>query len=82
MGGIGPVPCEGLLIEGTCTCHLVDGTEPCLSEGPCFLQQCFWGVSGLGVAFGSLSANGQGYVPILLEGCGTEAYWLLGGAWS
>ena len=52
-----------------------------VSEGQCFVQQCVWGVSGLGVAFGSLSANGQGYIPVLLKGwheaSGTEAYWLL-----
>ena len=57
-----------------------------VSEGQCFAQQCVWGVSGLGVAFGSLSANGQGYVPVLLKGwleaSGTEAYWVLGGTWS
>ena len=41
-----------------------------VSEGQCFVQQCVWGVSGLGVAFGSLSANGQGYVPVLLKGKG------------
>ena len=42
---------------------LVYGTGSCLSEGQCYVQQCFKGVYGLGVVLGSLSANGQGCVP-------------------
>ena len=46
----------------------------------------FWGVYGLGMALGSLSANMQCYVPVLLKdrqrASGTGACWPLGRAWS
>ena len=38
------------------------------------------------MSLGSLSANGQGSVSVLLVACykasGTEVFWPLGGAWS
>ena len=46
---------------------------------------CF-GLSGLDTALGSFSANGQGWVTVLLkiwhETYGPGACWPLGGAWS
>ena len=46
----------------------------------------FWVVFALGIALGSLSANGQGCVPVLLkdrhQAFGPEACWTLGGIWS
>ena len=46
----------------------------------------FWSVYGLGMVLGSLSANGQSCVPILLmvwcETSGIEACWPLGVAWA
>ena len=46
----------------------------------------FWVVFALGIALGSLSANGQGCVPVLLknrhQASGPEACWTLGGVWS
>ena len=56
-----------------------------LKESAIF-SSVFWGVYGFGMDLGSLSANIQCYVPVLLKGwleaSGTEAYWLLGGTWS
>ena len=46
----------------------------------------FWGVCELSMILGSLSANGQGYVPVLLVvwpgASSTGACWLLCGAGS
>ena len=44
-----------------------------------------WGVCELGMALGTLSANGQHYIPILLMICcelpGIKACWPLGETW-
>ena len=46
---------------------------------------CFGGVYGLSMALGSLSANGLGFVPVLLkiwhEVSSTGTCWPLGGTW-
>ena len=75
---------------------LWDGKDSCLYsagclglaslEGSAMSSGVFWGIYGFGMALASLYANVQGCAPVLLrDWCGesgTEAYWLLGGAWS
>jgi len=38
MSGVGSMPCEDFLVEGTCACVLVDGVRSCLSEVQCHIQ--------------------------------------------
>ena len=39
MNEVGPVPCKGFLVGGTCACVLVDGAGSLLSEGQCSVQE-------------------------------------------
>ena len=56
-----------------------------LKESAIF-SSVFWGVYGFGMDLGSLSANIQCYVPVLLKdrqrASDTGACWPLGRAWS
>ena len=65
MGGVGLVACQGFLLREACVIVL---------ELDVFSLECnemssseFWGVSGLGMALGSLYFNAQVCVPALLE---------------
>ena len=53
-------------MEGTSACVLVDEAGSCLSGGQVHIWWCVWGVCGLIIILGSLSANGWGCVPVLL----------------
>ena len=66
MGGIGPMPCEGFPTGRTCAYALLDGAVYCLFNGLCHVQWCLLGISGPGMALGSLSTNGRGCVSVLL----------------
>ena len=57
MAKVGSVDCVGFLVEGTSACVLV-GTST--SGG------VFWGVCGPIMILGRFSANGWGFVPVLL----------------
>ena len=52
-------------------------------KGSATTSGMFWGVCGLGMALGNLSANGLGCIPVLLKICckaySTGACWPLGG---
>ena len=63
MGEVDSVGCVGFLVEGTSACvlvYLVFLVVRSMSGG------VFWGVCGLIMILGSLSANGWGCVPVLL----------------
>ena len=86
MGGFGTVPCEDFLFEVLMPVFRwreLDLVSPKISATS---SGVFWGVCGLVMALGSLSANGQGCVPVLLkdrhQAFGPEACWTLGGIWS
>ena len=66
MGRFGTVPSENFPLEGSHACVLVERAGSYLSEDQCHIQ-CFGGIYGLVMALGSLSANGQGCVPVLLK---------------
>ena len=55
-------------------------------KGSAMSSSMFWGLYRFGMALGSLSANGQGCVPVLLqvwcEGTRTGPCLPWGGAWS
>lgn len=57
-----------------------------LLKGSAISRGVFWCVCELGMALGSVSANGQDCVPSLLmiwyEASCTGNFWPLGGAWS
>ena len=80
------MPCEGFLVGGFVPAfwwmHL-DLVLPDVSPVPC---SEFWGVYRFGMALGSLPADVQCCVPILLqdqcEASRTSDCWLLGGTWS
>ena len=57
MDGVDPGSSEGFLVGGTCACILLNGAGSCLFEGQS--SSMFWGARGLGMALGSLSANGR-----------------------
>ena len=85
MGGFGTVPCEDFLFEVLMPVFRwreLDLVSPKISATS---SGVFWGVCGLVMALGSLSANGQGCVPVLLkvwyEASGTGACCPLGGTW-
>ena len=86
MAKVGSVGCVGVLAEGTGVCVLVDEAGSCLSGGQDHVQWCVWGVSGLIMILGSLSANGWGCVLVLLVVwygmSSTGACWSLSGAGS
>ena len=77
---------SGFLVEGTCSCVLMDEAGSCLSGGQDRVWWCVLGCCDLIVILGSLSANGWGCVPVLLvvwyEVCSTVACWSLSGAGS
>ena len=58
MGKVGSVGCVGFLVEGTSACVLVDEAGSCLSGGQVHNGGVLWGVCGLIMILGSLSANG------------------------
>ena len=82
------MPCEfpGCGVGRTRACILVDAWVLPLLKAVPYPVVCFWGVYGFGMALASLYANVQGCAPVLLRdwcgASGTEASWLLGGAWS
>ena len=80
------VGCVGFLVEGTSACVLVYEAGSCLSPGQVHVWWCFWGVCGLTIILGSLSANGWGCVPVLLvvwhRVSSTVACWSLSGVGS
>ena len=84
MVGVVPVPCEDFLVVRY-ACVLVNGAQSCLWDSAISSSE-FWGIYGFGMALASLYANVQSCAPVFLrDWCGisgTEAYWLLGGAWS
>ena len=87
MAKVGSVGCVGFLVEGTGACVLVDEAESCLSGGHRTESSgMFWGVCDLIMVLGSLSANGWGFVPVLLvvwqRVSSTAACWSLSGAES
>ena len=86
MGKVGSVGCVGFLVEGTSACVLVDEAGSCLSCGQVHIWWCVWGVCGLIMILGSLSANGWGCVPVLLvvwhSLSSTVACWSVSGAGS
>ena len=86
MAKVGSVGCVGFLVEGTGACVLVDEAGSCLSGVQDCMRDVFWGVCGLIMIFGSLSANGWGCVPVLLvvwhRVSSTVACWSLSGAGS
>ena len=73
-------------MEGTRACVLVVEAGSCLSGGQFQIGGVFWGVCGLIMILGSLSANGWGCVPVLLvvwhRVSSTAACWSLSGAGS
>ena len=86
MAKVGSVGCVGFLVEGASACVLVDEAGSCLL-GTSTSGAVFWGVCGLIMILGSLSANGWGCVPVLLvvwhRVSGTVSCWLLSesGSW-
>ena len=66
LGKVGSVGCVGFLVEWTGACVLVDMAGSCLSGRQNRVGGVFWGVCELSMVLGSLSANGQGCVPVLL----------------
>ena len=66
MAKVGSVNCIGFLVEGTSACALVDEAGSCLLVGRCTSGGVFWGVCGLFMILGSLSADRWHYVPGLL----------------
>ena len=85
MGGFGTVPCEDFLFEVLMPVFWwreLDLVSPKISATS---SSVFWGVCGLVMALGSLSANGQGCVPVLLkvwcEPSSNGACWPLCKAW-
>ena len=86
MAKVLSVGCVGFLVEGTSACVLVDEAGSCLSGGQVTSGGVFWGVCDLIMILGSLTANGWGYVPVLLvvwhRVSSTIACWLLSGAGS
>lgn len=66
IGGAGSVPCEGFLVGGFVPAFWwmdLDLVLPEVSPVPC---SEFWGVYRFGMALGSLSADVQCCVPVLL----------------
>ena len=84
MGEVGSVACVGFLVEGIGVCVLVGGLNLLFLVGRASSGGVFWIVCEFSMTFGSLSANGWGYVPVLLvvwHGMSsTGACWPLGGA--
>ena len=66
MAKVGSVGCVGFLVEGASACVLVDEAGSCLLVGTSMFGGVFWGVCGLIMILGILSANGWGCVPVLL----------------
>ena len=66
MGKVGPGGCAGFLLGGTGACPLVDGAGSCASGGQGHVRVVFWGVCGLSMTLGCLSADGWGCIPVLL----------------
>ena len=60
------VGCVVFLVEGTSACVLVDEAASFFLVGRSTSGGVFWGVCGLIMILGSLSANGWGCVPVLL----------------
>ena len=85
MGKVVSVGCVGFLVEGTGACILVDEAGSCLSGGQ---NHVWWCVLGCLCTYGfrQLSANGWGFVPVLLvvwhSVSSTVACWSLSGAGS
>ena len=52
------VGCVGFLVEGTSAYVLVDEAGSCLSGGQDHVQLCVWGVCGVMIILGSISAVG------------------------
>ena len=80
VGEVGSVACVGFLVEGTGACVLVDEARSWLSGEQDCIVSVFWVVCELIMILGSLSANGQGSVPVLLvvwhEVSSTGACWI------
>ena len=56
MGNIGSVGCVGFLVEGTDACVLVDEAGLLFLVGRTTSGGMFWGVCGVSMILGSLSA--------------------------
>ena len=86
MAKVGSVGCVGFLLEGTSACVVLDEAGSCFSGGQDWSGGVFWGVCGLIMILGSLSANGWGCVPVLLvvwhRMSSTVACWSLSGVGS
>ena len=67
MCGFGPVPCEGFLVGGLVPVFWWMELDHVSLKGTAVYSSVFWGVYGLGMALGSLSANGQGCVSLSLK---------------
>lgn len=82
VGGAGPMPCDSFMVRRTCAWILLGGAGSFLFEGQYHIQWCVLGAFRSGMALGSLSANVQGCVPVLLmvwyEASGIGACCLLG----
>ena len=63
---VGSVGSVGLLVEGTTACVLVDEAGSCLSGGQVHFWWCVLGYLSPFMILGRLSANGWGFVPVLL----------------
>ena len=85
MAKVGSVGCVGFLVEGTDACVLVDETGSVFLVGRTTSGGVFCSVFDLMILV-ILSANGWGYVPVLLvvwhRMSSTVACWSLSGAGS
>ena len=84
VGKVVSVGCVGFLVKGTGACVLVDEAGSCVSGGQDYVLCYVLGVCDLLMILGCLSANGWGFVPVLLvvwhRVSSTVACWLLSGA--
>ena len=86
MGKVGSVGCVGFLVTVTGAYVLVDEAGFYLSGGRTTSSGVLWGVCGLMMILGGLSANGWGCVPVSLvvwhRVSSTAACWSMSGAGS
>ena len=68
MGGVEAVSCEGFMLGWGDLCLCSGGQSWIFSlKGSAMPSSVFWAVYGFGITLGSLSANVQDCVPVLLK---------------
>ena len=66
MCEVGPAPCKGFLVGGLFSVFWCLDLNLISLKGGATLSVVLYGFCELGMALGSLSANGKGCVPVLL----------------